>query len=160
MNLFLQSHKPKGKIPSARHWKKLYIKIATPLNSSSLAITGHMYLKHFQWAWKRNHLPKYKLIYTSENNLQHQHVTHCSWDGWRKGSIWHVWVVVHIWHHYVPRITRVGRSLVVKASIWMLPWEDSKNKPCIFHITVFFSWESNSSKTDETLHKRFVYKTL
>lgn len=89
---------------------------------------------------------KYKLTSTSENNLQHQRVvTHCSWDGWRKRSIWHVWVIIHIWHHYVPRITWVGGSLVVEASIWMLSYENPNNNQwCIdfLFISLYFSSEN------------------
>lgn len=94
---------------------------------------------------KQNILPQYKLICSSENNLQHEQVTHCSRDGWRKRSIWHVWVIIHIWHHYVPGITRVGGSLVVEASIWMLSWENSKNNQwCtgFLFISLYFSSEN------------------
>lgn len=90
-------------------------------------------------------LQKYQLICTSENNLQHQHVTHRSRDGWRKRSIWHVWVIIHIWHHYVPRITRVRGSLVVKTSIWMLSWENPKNNQCcidFLFMSLYFSYEN------------------
>ena len=46
--------------------------------------------------------------------------THCSGDGWRQRSVRHVRVVVHIWHHDIPRVTRVRWSLAVQAAVGML----------------------------------------
>lgn len=49
----------------------------------------------------------------ARQNPSWEGITHCSGDGWRQRSIRHVRVVIHIWHHDIPRITRVGWSLAV-----------------------------------------------
>lgn len=125
--LFILARQPKSKSPKGRH-KDSTVPRPLPLKRS-----------HQWWGLTHNGgianaseevsiLLKHKSICTSENNFQHQHVTHCPRDGWRKRSIRHVWVAIHIWHHYVARITRVGGGpLVVQASIWMLSWENPKN---------------------------------
>lgn len=90
-------------------------------------------------------MPKYTFICTSEGTVRHQHVTHCSRDGRRQGSIRHVRVTIHVWHHYVPGVTRVGGSLAVEASVWMLPWEDpskSQGWTACFFMSLHFSSEN------------------
>lgn len=47
------------------------------------------------------------------HNPSLEEITHCSGDGWWQRSIRHVRVVIHIWHHDIPRITRVWWSLAV-----------------------------------------------